>query len=172
MSTTLIPTLIPSRGHTFTVPFLKSHRTTIFRSSRRPPPMYAAPPPVTRRRNRVKAPNAPNVFNAPTTQRPARLIVVYGYGCDAPFAMRNRRNALNTIRKSRKKFAQIDVICNEKSKNMTANIARRIASAPNMLKTTRFVHQVVDRVVSAILSGERVTLVGYSYGGVTTVKTI
>jgi pimeloyl-ACP methyl ester carboxylesterase len=163
MSSTIIPSRGPMLALPVQLPFLKSHPTTIFRSSQRPPPMYAAPPvtlpSISNRRNRVSTPNARN------TQRPSRLIVVYGYGCDTPFAMQKRKNALNKIRKGRKKFSYIDVICNENSKDMTANIARRIASAPNTLKTTRFVQQVMDRVVSAILAGERVTLVGYSYGG-------
>jgi hypothetical protein len=94
------------------------------------------------------------------------MIVVYGYGCDMAGAAKARRSALNQIRRERKKFTYIDVLCNEKrSKSMTANIARRLASPPNSLRTTAYVNEVMDRVIASLLSGEKVTLVGYSYGG-------
>ena len=101
-------------------------------------------------------------------QRPTRLIVVYGYGCDVfSNSLRSRRAVLNTIRKERKKFTSIDVVCNDKQpKSMTRNIARRATTRnSNSLPLTTFVQQVLRHVVQALMTGEQVTLVGHSYGG-------
>jgi hypothetical protein len=98
-------------------------------------------------------------------RRPTRLIVVYGYGCDVfSTGLKERRRILNGIKRERKKFTAIDVMCNDKhSKSMTANIRRRLTSSP--LPVTAFVREVLDHVTSCLDRGEKVTLVGHSYGG-------
>ena len=102
---------------------------------------------------------------APT--RPTRLIVVMGYGCDV-FSnhVKSQLLLLRRISRERKKFTNVDVLCNEKrSKSMTVNIARRLAAHPNALRASQFVNDVANKVDVSLSRGEHVTLIGHSYGG-------
>jgi hypothetical protein len=79
--------VVPVRGGQLLplpLPFLRSHRTSFLPSStpRYRASLYAAPPTTTVPMQISGRRNSPAAV-----QRPARLIVLYGFGCDAPSAI-------------------------------------------------------------------------------------
>ncbi len=123
----------------------------------------------------------PKALRAPTTNgglrvpsllpRPkTRLIVVYGYTCDV-FANTTaaRKNSLKAIA-ARHRHATgiqaVDVFCNtETAHTMTRDILLRLLRQKKPLPDSAFVEKVRKAVCDALRRGERVLLVGHSYGG-------
>lgn len=108
------------------------------------------------------------------------MIVVYGLTCDWKWnnaanisSKQAREQELRGIAlKSRNSpvFA-VHVRCNtENSKNMTRNILRRVMYPKRPLPETRFTTIIREEVCRALKNGERVILVGHSYGGSVAVR--
>lgn len=96
-----------------------------------------------------------------------RLIVVYGYTCDRfRKTTRNRATSLRAIAGNAGRVSHVDVFCNDKDPDdMTRNIVRRLIAPKKTLPDTPFVQEVREAVCAAMRRGERVVLVGHSYGG-------
>ena len=97
--------------------------------------------------------------------RTTRMIIVYGFTCDLTRKTLDRKRAeLMQIR--HKSIDAVDVECNlEEPNSMTYDIWRRLVSSGKLLEPTSFVRKIMAKVCDALGRGERVVLVGHSYGG-------
>lgn len=92
------------------------------------------------------------------------MIVVYGLGCNVfKNSMAVRQKALNAAR-NKNLIAGIETYCNtDDPKSMVRNIAN--ATFRKKMLVTPFVERVMQRVCEALQQGEKVILIGHSYGG-------
>lgn len=102
---------------------------------------------------------------AQPTMQPTRMIVVYGYGCDKYVQdMDERRQNLNAGRHP--SIASVDVMCNDtEPHSMTYDIWKTLLRKKKLLEPTPFVKRIIGKVCQALRNGERVMLLGHSYGG-------
>ena len=164
----------PTRS--FGVKINRARAPTLRRNVRTAGSQRLAPSPL-----RLRAPTiAPlglqrmNVSVRPRASPPkTRMFVIYGFTCDlTKNTLRRRALELQGIANASKRRAiEVSVHCNEKtSTNMPKNIARRVIWPKRPLSNTPFVVQMRAAVCKALQNGERVVLVGHSYGGSVAVR--
>ena len=107
-----------------------------------------------------------NAATPATAAKPkTRMFVVYGFLCNTNRAALRQR--FRDIRKvSGNAVDTVEVLCNAKHpQSMTYDIWKRLVDSGQLLEPTPFVRDVIAKVCRALRRGERVILVGHSYGG-------
>lgn len=166
-----------STGHTAR-PTTRARHTAGARHA--PRPRQPLTPGLSRLQQAVRALEFPRLSSMPRLpqlpplpqplQPPTRVIVVYGLTCDrTPELINTRRQLFRTIMGGT--VAAVDVMCNTHDpKNMLRDIGRRVLKPKTHLPDTAFVRRVRAAVCAALKAGERVILVGHSYGGSVAVR--
>lgn len=104
--------------------------------------------------------------NLPTARPPkTRMIVVYGLGCHKDLErLRSLQDQMKMVRN--KTIDKIDVLCNtEDPGSVTYDVWKSLVDAKAIREPTKFVRSVLAKVCNAMMRGEKVILVGHSYGG-------
>lgn len=104
----------------------------------------------------------------PNAKPKTRMIVIYGFLCDTDRnSLRQRFRAIQDASKQGDGTVdRVEVLCNAKQpRSMTYDIWKRLVDSGAWLEPTPFVTHVISKVCRALRRGERVILVGHSYGG-------
>jgi hypothetical protein len=93
------------------------------------------------------------------------MIVVYGLGCHTNLE-RLRSLKYQMTAKKNKSIDKIDVLCNiEDPGSVRYNVWKSLVDQKAIREPTKFVRSVLGKVCNAMMRGEKVILVGHSYGG-------
>ena len=115
----------------------------------------------------VPRPRTSAAAAAPAPGQPkTKMIVVYGFGCDKYLSDLERRERELLFERNSRKVYDVEVLCNvDEPRSMTMDIWLRLVKSGKQLEPTRFVKKVLTKVCRALDNGDKVILVGHSYGG-------